>query len=225
MSQYLYTSITLDPSIREAVYLAGVELQQVKVLPRDETILEQLQKETEALRARYPAPAAARERFEPARWMYRTLGVDPTRTRPSSEALVRRILQGKELFQINSVVDAFNLLSIRFALPVGLYDTEYVVPPVIVRKGKAGEGYPGIGKEYVNLEGRLCLVDQEGPFGNPSSDSARTRIRPETTGVLAVFFVPAVLEPQRARQVLNECSGFVERYLHPACFASFMLHA
>ena len=224
MPGWIHSTITIDAAVREHVYLIGVELHGITVKEKDEAILQELQREEAELRRQYHSPAEARERFEPARWLYRSLGVDPTRTRPSSEALMRRILQGKGLYQVNSVVDGFNLLSIRLALPVGLYDTDHVVPPVILRKGAAGESYPGIGKASINLEGRLCLADQEGPFGNPSADSARTRIRMDTQNVLAVFFVPVIVELDHARQRLHACTEFVERFIQPVSSTPFLLH-
>ena len=111
-----------------------------------------------------------------ARTLYKALGLDPTKTRPSNEALLRRALKGETLYRINTLVDALNLVSLREQLPFGLYDLDRVLPPVLLRKGTAGEGYEGIRKGTVNVEARPVLVDAAGPFGNPSSDSLRTSI-------------------------------------------------
>ena len=111
-----------------------------------------------------------------ARTLYKALGIDPTKTRPANEALLRRALKGETLYRINTLVDALNLVSLREQLPFGLYDLDRVKPPVVLRKGTAGEGYEGIRKGFVNVESRPVLVDTEGPFGNPTSDSARTMI-------------------------------------------------
>ena len=102
-----------------------------------------------------------------ARTLYKALGIDPTKTRPSNEALLRRALKGEALYRINTLVDALNLVSLREQLPFGLYDLEQVRPPVVLRKGAAGEAYEGIRKGTVNVEGRPTLVDATGPFGNP----------------------------------------------------------
>jgi DNA/RNA-binding domain of Phe-tRNA-synthetase-like protein len=125
-----------------------------------------------------------------ARRLYHAAGVDPTRTRPSSEALLRRVLKGQGLPLVNSAVDAGNELSLRILLPLGLYDAMRVEGPVTLRKGLAGEGYPGIRKEDVHLEGRLALFDQAGPFGSPTSDSPRTCVGLSTTRLLLVIFAP-----------------------------------
>lgn len=133
-----------------------------------------------------------------ARRLYRGFGVDPTRSRPSCEALLRRALKGQEPYRVNDVVDAGNLVSLRQLLPLGLYDLDRVEGErVVVREGAAGEGYDGIRKGRVNLGGRPCLVDATGPFGSPTSDSGRTAISGATTRLLAVVFAPADGDPHR----------------------------
>src|SRR5207249_1324779 len=110
------------------------------------------------------------------RALFHQLDIDPTKTRPSSEALLRRVLQGKGMPRVNLAVDVCNLCSLEHQLPLGLYDRELVRGAIKVRSGREGEGYPGIRKQRVNLQGRLVLVDDEGPFGAPTSDSARTAV-------------------------------------------------
>jgi len=205
--------IGIIPELRPVLYLACFELHEVVVGASGDKFEHALQRETQRLRRQYPEPAAARPLFEPARKLYRAIGVDPTHSRPSSEALIRRLLRGKDLNRVNSVVDCFNLLSIRFALPVGLYDLAHVVPPVELRLGREGEGYPGIGKEFVNVAGRFCLADRNGPFGNPSSDSARARIRDDTHDVLATFFVPMEIGPAAAHATLESFLTTLEELL------------
>jgi DNA/RNA-binding domain of Phe-tRNA-synthetase-like protein len=126
-----------------------------------------------------------------ARELYRSIGVDPTRNRPSSEALIRRLIKGKDLYRINSLVDTINYVSLCFMLPLGLYDLSRIEgDAVTLRQGVEGDGYKGIGKDWVNLEGRYAMFDSAGPFGSPTADSARTMIRPETTDALIVIFAP-----------------------------------
>ncbi len=122
-----------------------------------------------------------------ARTLYKSFSMDPSRHRPSSEALLRRILKGKSLYQISNVVDSCNLSSLDFLLPVGMYDLGLVQGDVQLRQGSAGEQYPGIRKGMVNLEGRLGIFDAQGPFGSPTSDSARTCTSEETTSLLALI--------------------------------------
>ena len=128
--------------------------------------------------------------LEPARRLYRASGVDPTRTRPSSEALLRRVLKGQELYRINRLVDACNWASLAMLLPIGLYDLDRVEGDMVLRTGREGESFPGIRKAAVNVAGRLTMADDRGPFGSPTSDSERTSVRPDTTRAVAVVFAP-----------------------------------
>ena len=137
------------------------------------------------------------------RAMYRRIGLDPTKTRPSSEALLRRVRKGDRLPRINTLVDICNWCSLEFQLPYGLYDVSALQPPVTLRIGTEGESYPGIRKDAVNVADRLTLADQAGPFGNPTSDSARTMVTVDTTSVLAVIFAPAETTPARLATVLD----------------------
>ena len=126
-----------------------------------------------------------------ARNLYKSFGMDPSRHRPSSEALLRRVLKGKDLYRISNVVDTCNLASLSFLLPVGMYDLARVRGDVVLRTGRPGESYQGIRKGEVNLAGRLGLFDDEGPFGSPTSDSARTCTGEATRGILAVIMATA----------------------------------
>jgi DNA/RNA-binding domain of Phe-tRNA-synthetase-like protein len=126
----------------------------------------------------------------PARALYRRFGTDPTRHRPSSEALLRRVRRGDPLPRVNSLVDAANVVSLRLQVPVGLYDLARVDGELRVRLGHDGESYPGIRKELVNVSGRICVADDAGPCGSPSADSARTMITAATNRAAWVFFLP-----------------------------------
>jgi DNA/RNA-binding domain of Phe-tRNA-synthetase-like protein len=127
------------------------------------------------------------------RAMYRRFGIDPTKTRPSSEALLRRVRKGDPLPRVNSLVDISNWCSLEFQLPYGLYDLEHVRGDIILREGRAGEEYPGIRKQAVHVAGRPTLVDDDGPFGNPTSDSARTMVTTETHRALVILYAPRAL--------------------------------
>jgi len=131
------------------------------------------------------------EGLQAARRLFRSIGVDPTRMRPASEALLRRILKGGEFPRINSAVDAANVVSLRLLLPVGHYDAGKVHGDILLRLGRPGEGYDRIGSGRLNLEGRIGLFDSLGGFGNPTGDSSRTSVDEKTERLLFVFFVPA----------------------------------
>jgi DNA/RNA-binding domain of Phe-tRNA-synthetase-like protein len=126
-----------------------------------------------------------------ARELYRRFRVDPTRVRPSSEALLRRMKKGEALPRVNSLVDVANALSVQLQVPVGLYDLEKVKgEELVIRQGADGEGYEGIGKEHVNVAGRICVADANGVCGNPSADSRRTMITTDTERAAWIYFLP-----------------------------------
>ena len=161
---------------------------------------------------RLDAPLAAAEasvRANPpeeivaVRTMFKRVGIDPTKRRPSSEALLRRVRKGDALPRINSMVDVCNWCSLEFQLPYGLYDSSRIEGDVVLRLGLEGESYPGIRKDDVNVGGRITLADSAGPFGNPTSDSARTMVTTATQQALLVVFAPQELDPRRLVTVLD----------------------
>jgi DNA/RNA-binding domain of Phe-tRNA-synthetase-like protein len=162
-----------------------LELYELEVTePRDDF-------ELEVARATQAAKVGQVGSVAPARALFRRFGVDPTRMRPSSEALLRRLKKGEPLPRINSLVDVANALSVQLQVPVGLYDLDKVKgDELVVRLGADGESYTGIGKERVNVAKRICVADAEGPCGNPSSDSARTMISTETERAAWLYFLP-----------------------------------
>ncbi len=155
----------------------------------------------EAVRARPPAESQA------VRAMYRRVGIDPTKTRPSSEALLRRVRKGDRLPRINTLVDVCNWCSLEFQLPYGLYDRAALEPPIELRLGHEGESYAGIRKDAVHVGGRLTLADRRGPFGNPTSDSARTMVTTATRDVLVVVFAPAGFDLDALGTVLDRTAA------------------
>ncbi len=140
------------------------------------------------------------------RAMYRRFGVDPTKTRPSSEALLRRVRKGDALPRINNVVDVCNWCSLEFQVPYGLYDLANVDGPIVLRVGGAGESYAGIRKDDVHVDGRLVLADALGAFGNPTSDSARTMVTTAATSILTVIFAPASVGARGLERMLDVTS-------------------
>lgn len=162
-----------------------LELYELEVTPpRDDFELE-VKRTVQAARSGEVGPVAK------ARELYRRFGIDPTRVRPSSEALLRRLKKGESLPRINSLVDVANALSVQLQVPVGLYDLDQVRgEELVIRLGADGEDYVGIGKERVNVAGRICVADADGPCGNPSADSARTMITTSTERAGWIYFLP-----------------------------------
>ena len=129
-------------------------------------------------------PAEPEGEIATARAMYRAIGQDPTRNRPSSEALYRRLKKGLGLPRVNALVDTLNVCSVTLLLPFGCYDADRIEGDVVCRVGQEGEGYEGVGNRHVNVGGRYTVADDRGPFGNPSMDSKRTSIAPACRNAL-----------------------------------------
>lgn len=188
-------TVTVSPDLQPVLRAGDIEID----LPGSGAapgLAAEIQRVCEALRSRWGSkPPHEIEALEPARRLYRDLGIDPTKTRPSSEALLRRVLRGDLFPRILPAVDIGNLCSLEFMLSVGIYDRERIQGDVVVRRGQPGEGYAGIHKERVNLEGRLAVCDAPGPFGNPTSDSDRTKVTHETRRLLFLIFAPTQVEP------------------------------
>lgn len=146
------------------------------------------------------------------RRMYRRIGWEPTHYRPSSEALARRILNGKGLYRINNLVDYGNLTSARFHLPMGLYDMHKIKGDILMDVGHDGESYCGISNPEIHAEGKLILRDETGIFGNPTADSLRTAITNETISALAVFFCPPEVEDEYLENTLNYLANFYKSF-------------
>jgi len=175
--------IDLAPIVAPGVLM----FDEVRVLARDDR-MDPAIAETEA---RMRAAADLNADIGQVRTMYKRLGIDPTKVRPSSEALLRRVRKGEPLPRINSIVDICNWCSLETQLPFGLYDLDHIEgTDVAFRVGMEGEGYEGIRKDRVNVEGRITLADATGPFGNPTSDSARTMVTVDATRVMFVIFCP-----------------------------------
>ena len=116
------------------------------------------------------------------RRVYKACGKDPSRYRPASEALIRRMLQGKELYQIDTLVDLINLASIKFGYSIGGFDAnKFVGDTLTLGIGKTGEHYEGIGRGMLNIEGLPVYRDAVGGVGTPTSDNERTKITLSTT--------------------------------------------
>ena len=159
------------------------------------------------------------EGVQAARTLFHALGMDPTKTRPASEALLRRALKGQAMFCINTLVDVVNWCSLDFLLPICVYDRDKISGPVVIRPGKPDEKYQALSGKEVNLRDRYVLADDIGPFGNPVTDSVRTAIARGTTNAIAVVFAPldysaddlTACAGTTADRIVELCGGQVER--------------
>jgi DNA/RNA-binding domain of Phe-tRNA-synthetase-like protein len=122
------------------------------------------------------------------RSVYRACGKDPSRYRPASEALIRRMLQGKTLYQIDTLVDLVNLASIAYGYSIGGFDADkFVGDTMTLGIGREGEPYEGIGRGMINIHGLPVYRDAAGGVGTPTSDNERTKIDIHTRRLLVLI--------------------------------------
>ncbi len=122
------------------------------------------------------------------RAVYKRCGKDPSRYRPASEQLVRRMLQGKELYQIDTLVDLVNLASIAFGYSIGGFDADHFVGDTLtLGVGREGEPYEGIGRGQLNIAGLPVYRDAQGGVGTPTSDHERTKMTLATTHLVVLI--------------------------------------
>lgn len=122
------------------------------------------------------------------RRVYRACGKDPSRYRPASEALIRRMLQGKKLYQIDTLVDLVNLASIAYGYSIGGFDADkFEGETLTLGVGKAGEPYEGIGRGMINIDGLPVYRDEKGGVGTPTSDNERTKMELKTTHLVVLI--------------------------------------
>lgn len=209
-------SIRLEAFAEREVLLGTVTAAPVSIGPAGPALLQEIEECAADLRrtgsGRSPAEISA---LAPARQLYRSFGIDPTKLRPSSEALLRRVLHDQPLPRICNAVDLANLLALRFLLPIGLYDAAKIEGAVSLRRGLPDEVFTGIRKERVHLTDRPVLADRHGPFGNPTSDSLRTAVEPRTRALWLVIFAPASFPPARLEAHVHTAQRAIERHLAP----------
>ena len=135
--------------------------------------------------------------IEATREAYRRCGKDPSRYRPSGEALIRRTLKGHELYQVSTLVDLINLASIAYGYSIGGFDADKIVLPplsstgeenegLVLGIGRDGEPYEGIGRGPLNIAGLPVYRDALGGIGTPTSDHERTKLSLETKRLLTI---------------------------------------
>lgn len=173
-----------------------------------------LWREIDRLGKRYNAEFTTESvKLEPSiaatRRVYRACGKDPSRYRPSAEALIRRMLQGKSLYQIDTLVDLVNLASISFGYSIGGFDADKIVGDTLTLGiGHEGEPYEGIGRGPINIAGLPVYRDTCGGIGTPTSDHERTKMELSTTRVLIL-----VNGYDGNREKVLQCARYIERLL------------
>jgi len=144
------------------------------------------------------------------REIYKRTGKDPNRYRPSAEALMRRLVRGIDLYQINTLVDLINLLSLKTGYSIGGFDADFVSGDVIAGIGEEKEKFEGIGRGVLNICGLPVLRDAIGPIGTPTSDEIRTKIRLETTHLY--LNINGYLGSDSLKPTVKEAVRLLEKY-------------
>lgn len=165
------------------------------------------------------SPISQVEGVQHARKFFHSIGIDPTKRRPSSEALLNRALKDKELYSVNSLVDVGNWCSLDFLLPICVYDLNKIKGRVTIRLGQEGESYTGLNHNLVHLVDRYCLADDSGPFGSPITDSERTAVDLSTKDAALIIFSPADYDETLlyektslfAARTLKICGGIIQK--------------
>ncbi|MDP4238696.1 MAG: phenylalanine--tRNA ligase beta subunit-related protein [Bacteroidota bacterium] len=121
------------------------------------------------------------------RRVYRMLGKDPNRYRPSAEALCRRIVRGIPIYQVNTLVDCINLVSIRSGYSIGGFDSDKIQGNIELGVGTSNDEFEAIGRGMMNVEGLPIYRDKIGGIGTPTSDNERTKISENTTHLLMII--------------------------------------
>lgn len=188
-------------------------LSEVAVMPSPQALIDEIEAISAQLRDQLKTEDISRlEAIAQTRQAYKSLGKDPSRYRPSSEALLRRIVGGKSLYLINNLVDLLNLVSLRTAFSIGGFDAEQIEGKVRLGVGIANEPYEAIGRGQLNIEGLPVLRDDKGAFGTPTSDVMRTRVTDHTRIFrMDIIFYEAAAKPE-ALQALKMASALLMTY-------------
>ena len=184
-------TITVSDEIRERCpqYRGAAVYAAVTNTPYDEALWSEISHFTEHLRETESTESIKQQSAIVAtREAYRTCGKDPSRYRPSAEALRRRLLRGLELYRIDTLVDLINLVSLRTGYSIGGFDADKIVgSQLCLGIGKADEPFEGIGRGPLNIEHMPVIRDAVGGIGTPTSDHERTKMDLSTTHILAII--------------------------------------
>ncbi len=184
-------SFSFSPEIRKLLPGSRVGIVRCKASPQpsSEALLELTNTTLESIKETHNSGSVSQIRtvFQ-TKTAYRKLGKDPSRYRPSAEALLRRAVKGNGLYQINNLVDLLNLISIKTGFSIGGYDNHKIDGQITLGIGQADEPYEAIGRGSLNIECLPLLRDTLGAFGSPTSDSSRTMVTDDCKEFLMVFF-------------------------------------
>ncbi|MCM8786941.1 MAG: phenylalanine--tRNA ligase beta subunit-related protein [Candidatus Omnitrophica bacterium] len=207
-------SIIVEKDLKVKLATAYIEGVSVRI---DPVVFEKLKELSSQYRQKYINYQIGKiENVSYARKLFKSIGLDPTKYRPSSEALLNRALKGKEIYSINNLVDIGNWCSLEFLLPICVYDADRIVGKTLyLRLGKTTEGYLALNDRFMNLENRILIADESGPFGSPLTDAKRTAVTFDTKNAFLGIYAPFDFDDQKlkshiflfAERVKEFCGG------------------
>ncbi len=175
--------IKIENKLKENLKIGILELYNIKII-KPEALKNFIKDELRRIKSQDEPP----EGFTYTRKLYKSFKIDPTKHRPSSEALWRRFKRKGDFPQVNPFVDLLNLLSLKHQISCGLYDIDKIKGEIVITLGEDEDHYQGIRKNNINLKGKIVLKDEKGAFGNPSADSLRTSVNEYSKNILIILF-------------------------------------
>lgn len=204
--------IHVSPEIHEACphFVGAAVLAEFRNSVRSETLWQEIDRFLTSYRQRFTTESIKEmPAIQATRQTYKQLGKDPSRYRPSGESLVRRALQGKELYQIDTAVDLINLASIAYGYSIGGFDADKIAGDTLtLGVGCEGEPYEGIGRGQLNISGLPVYRDAMGGIGTPTSDHERTKLELQSHRLLAI-----VNGYDGNREQVIACASYIQQLL------------
>lgn len=184
-------NIKIDENFKKLciTFRGAIILAKIKNTESSEALWEEIKQEENKLLASYTIESIkGRSGIAATRQAYKQFGKDPSRYRPACEQLARRVLQGKGLYHVNTVVDILNLVSLASGYSTAALDAAHIVGNnITLGIGRAGEPYEGIGRGVLNIEHLPAYRDEMGAFATPTSDSTRTMLALDSTLLLVII--------------------------------------
>ena len=204
--------ISEELTSRWSILKVGLLTATVKNSPTSSDLWEEIEDEVATIRTKYDtATIKERSGIVATRNAYKATGKDPSRYRPSNEQLARRVIQGKELYSVDTLVDIGNLVSLRCGYSIGVLDADKIKGDVVLGIGLHDEPYEGIGRGILNIEGLPVYRDEVGGIATPTSDSIRTKISEDTTNI-CVFFNGYDGDEENIRSAMHYMQELLEKY-------------
>jgi DNA/RNA-binding domain of Phe-tRNA-synthetase-like protein len=154
--------------------------------------------------------------------IFKKIGTDPNRYRPSVEAIYRRIKKRNFLNLIHSAADLNNFFSMQYEIPIGIYDADRIQGNVEIRIGLAQDEYVGINGREISMENKLLSSDNLGAFGSPYVDSERTAVTADTKNAIQIVYLKQSLSVESSEKLV-ESLGTMFTQIHGGTVESFVL--